>query len=131
MVARGIGHKILCPYNHLCVIGRERFQTVPYLHFILFPIFVPPKCLFMRIFYISIPIRTGTGGLWGKVLLCFSLLLLCFSHGFGQKWLWGRDGTGAPKADESGGFVATDKVGNAYITGDYSNIIITTNRLTP
>ncbi len=53
-------------------------------------------------------------------LLAFTFSLLTCEA---QSWLWGRDGTGSIKAQESGGYVATDKKGNAYIAGDYTSII--------
>lgn len=59
-----------------------------------------------------------------KVLLCFSLFIFSFSFSYGQSWLWGRDGYGSTITNIDASPVATDKTGNAYITGDFGTTII-------
>ncbi len=59
-----------------------------------------------------------------KKLFYFLLLILSSSFSFGQSWLWGEQGKVSLKANGYASPVATDKNGNAYITGQYSNTII-------
>jgi len=60
-----------------------------------------------------------------RAKLCFiSLLILSSSSSFGQGWLWGEQGYGDLKANDYASPVATDKNGNAYITGQYESTII-------
>jgi hypothetical protein len=57
-----------------------------------------------------------------RTLFCFIFsfsLLVCH----GQTWLWGQQGKGDIKANDEGAPVATDKYGNAIITGDYNSSI--------
>ncbi|HTB31831.1 MAG TPA: SBBP repeat-containing protein [Bacteroidia bacterium] len=70
-----------------------------------------------------------------KLLFCFSLArhsrllatagLFIFSFSFceGQSWVWGDVGNVSLKANDLGSSVATDRNGNAYFTGQYSNSI--------
>src|SRR6201998_2052278 len=52
-------------------------------------------------------------------------LLLMFAHtSYSQSWLWGKAGYGSLKANDFGSSVATDKHGNAFITGQYENSIL-------
>jgi hypothetical protein len=56
-----------------------------------------------------------------KILIIFSLLVFCGTVGFGQSWLWGRQGILKTTGDGSEGWsVATDPSGNAYLVGEYS-----------
>jgi hypothetical protein len=58
-----------------------------------------------------------------KLLFCFSLFIFHFSFSYGQNWLWGE------KNSDNGALlhaspVATDKNGNAYITGSNENTTV-------
>lgn len=64
-----------------------------------------------------------------KVLICTSPLVIAFillntSLSYSQSWKWGREGYGSLKSNDHGSPVATDKAGNAYVTGQYANIIV-------
>lgn len=59
-----------------------------------------------------------------KLLFCISFFILNFSVSFGQNWLWGDQSYGSLKSNDYGLPVATDKNGNAYITGNYETTII-------
>ncbi len=67
-----------------------------------------------------------------KVFLCLSLFTFHFSLTYGQSWDWGRAGYNGTLKTTSEGFpVATDKTGNAYITGQFDlSIIFGSTRLT-
>lgn len=60
-----------------------------------------------------------------KLLNSFiGLFLVCSSSFvFGQSWNWGEGGYGSLKSNDYGSPVATDKNGNAYITGQYSTSV--------
>ncbi len=62
-----------------------------------------------------------------KLLLitgCFSLFIFSFSICQGQQWCWGREGRARIKSNTNASPVATNRFGNAYITGSFENVII-------
>jgi hypothetical protein len=59
-----------------------------------------------------------------KLLIYSSLFILYSSLSFGQSWDWGAAGYASLKANDYGSPVATDKTGNAYITGDFATKVI-------
>jgi gliding motility-associated-like protein len=56
-----------------------------------------------------------------KFLPLLFLLIFHFSSVHAQSWLWGVAGYGPIKSNDNGVAVATDKHGNAYITGQYQD----------
>lgn len=59
-----------------------------------------------------------------KLLFLFSLSAFRFHVTYGQSWLWGEQGYSSLKTNDYTSPIATDKIGNAYITGQYENTII-------
>ncbi len=59
-----------------------------------------------------------------KLVFCISIIALHFSLASGQSWKWGVEGIGPMKYDQYASPVATDKYGNAYITGEYQATIL-------
>jgi gliding motility-associated-like protein len=59
-----------------------------------------------------------------KSILLFFTLFLSFLTIHAQQWLWGREGYGSLKSVGNGESVATDKTGNAFLTGSTDPIMI-------
>lgn len=58
-----------------------------------------------------------------KLLLTFLVFNCSFLITEAQTWLWAQQGKGDIKSNDAGAPVATDKYGNAIITGDYTSAI--------
>ncbi|HXB11364.1 MAG TPA: T9SS type A sorting domain-containing protein [Bacteroidia bacterium] len=56
------------------------------------------------------------------ILVCFALFTFSSSL-LAQSWLWGKAGYGSLKSNTIGGWVSTDKKGNAYMSGSFDNAV--------
>jgi len=59
-----------------------------------------------------------------KLLFCITFLFFQGSYVCGQNWLWGAASHGGIKLNDYASPVATDKDGDAYITGQYISAVI-------
>lgn len=59
-----------------------------------------------------------------KLFFCFSLFIFHSSCSFAQSWFWGVEEGSSYKTSAYANAVASDKKGNAYVTGEYSTVII-------
>ena len=57
-------------------------------------------------------------------LILIIILFISCSTASAQSWLWGEQGTGSLKGGDNTENIVTNKIGNVYYTGSFTDLII-------